>query len=142
MYIVEYSMDIKKIIAIALVVVLTLIIVIVIKSKSTDSTASSISLPDTPVSTQMEPTPINTSTPAYTFFQGLDSSGGDLSFSNTPNDISALQTTCNSTPGCVGFNTNGYLKGQLKSKAEWVQWTTDAAKGMYVLDSELPNIAA
>ena len=44
---------------------------------------------------------------------------------------SLLQNRCDYTPGCVGINSNGWMKRVVLPQAQWVRWTNDASKGFY-----------
>lgn len=75
--------------------------------------------------------------PGYSFCQGMDSNGGDIgSQGSLANNVSGLVSYCNSMPNCVGFNTNSYIKGSLAPQSQWVKWTTDPTKGLYVKGQE------
>jgi hypothetical protein len=71
----------------------------------------------------------------YTFYPYLDSDQGDVKIvTNLANNIEALKAECDKTPGCIAFNTNGVLKKSVKPQAQWVKWTNDPKKGIYVLN--------
>lgn len=71
--------------------------------------------------------------PKYTFYAGKDSDGGDIVYKGElANNVAGLQAACNATPGCVGFNTNGFLKKSISPQPNWVSWTSDPTKGLYV----------
>jgi hypothetical protein len=81
--------------------------------------------------------PVAPAARTYTFFQGIDSNGGDIEQDGADaNNVSALQAKCNSysNPPCLGFNTNGWMKKVLLPQAQWsnYRWTTDPSKGFYL----------
>lgn len=71
-----------------------------------------------------------------TFYPGKDSGGRDIE-RRTNLDDAELYSACIETPGCVGFNTNGYLKNYIVEPAAFSTWTTDPTKGLVVFDKEL-----
>lgn len=74
----------------------------------------------------------------WTFFQGLDSHGGDLRQSSCSGaDLPALALQADSTAGCVAFNTNGWLKGFLRGISDWCRWSLHPRQGLYVRDDAL-----
>lgn len=72
-----------------------------------------------PVQTQVQP--------RYIELVGQDHVGSDILFrGDLADNIPALETLCNETPGCVGFNNGGFLKSQ-------AQPTTPSNYNFYVL---------
>ena len=70
----------------------------------------------------------------YLYHSGWDSYGNDITRVTTlQNNVPALKQRCDKTPKCVAFNTNGWLKHALLPENEWMNWTTDPKKGMYVV---------
>jgi hypothetical protein len=69
----------------------------------------------------------------YVFWAGYDSTSGDLMYKN-PSSNSQLDMIryCDSTPGCKGFNTNGYMKGNIKPLRSWYSFTSNSCEGMYI----------
>lgn len=77
---------------------------------------------------------IKPSTRPYNFYQGKDSTEGDISqVEDLKDNIDALKLLCDDTPNCIGFNTKAWLKHTIKPQEEWKVWTTDPKKGIYVL---------
>lgn len=71
--------------------------------------------------------------PTYMFHQGKDSPGNDIKrMASLANQIQDLQDTCDSLPGCKGFNTNAWMKKTIRPESQWRIWTSDPNKGMYV----------
>ena len=69
----------------------------------------------------------------YTFNQGVDSTGNDITQAKDyANKVSELKSKCDDTPKCVGFNTNGWLKHTINPPATWSKWTADPDKGLYI----------
>lgn len=74
----------------------------------------------------------------YQFFRQMDSPGGDLQFLPALNgNVEALKEACNKTPGCVGFNTAGFLKNSVdpnkfKEYSGYPDWA-----GLYVKRNEI-----
>lgn len=70
----------------------------------------------------------------YEFHQGVDSGGNDISqVADFANNVNSLKTKCNTTPKCVAFNTNGWLKHTVNPPETWSKWSSDPDKGLYVL---------
>jgi hypothetical protein len=84
----------------------------------------------------------NTTPPTYrdyTFYQGDDSSGNDIEQDSADaGNSDALKGHCDNLTGCVGFNTNGFMKNKIYDAAYRAKWTTDPDKGLYVLKSYSP----
>lgn len=72
----------------------------------------------------------------YTFFQGIDYGGNDIRKSNNENNFKELSKECDEAEGCVGFNTNGYLKRIAKPGTQ-TKWTDDSSKGFYLKGTNL-----
>ncbi len=70
----------------------------------------------------------------YYFSQGKDSNLGDLGNAKLDNDVPGLKAACDQTPGCVGFNTNSWLKGSILPQDQWNTWTADPTKGLYTIN--------
>jgi hypothetical protein len=75
--------------------------------------------------------------PNFVFHPKMDSYGGDLkpdvtSYKNQPAEI---YRACVERPGCIGFNTNGYLKQKIEPQL--YQWTEDPTVGLVTFDPEL-----
>lgn len=78
----------------------------------------------------------------WTFFQGLDSAGQDLrAIPHLADDPTALVNVASTTPDCIAFNTNGFLKHTLAPLRSWIRWTADLCRGMYVRDGVLVGLA-
>ncbi len=73
------------------------------------------------------------SAPTYRFVQGMDSGGNDIMLATgLANNVEGLKQKCNETPGCIAFNTNGWIKKVVNPESTWSRWTTDPTKGMYI----------
>lgn len=124
------------------VVVLILIVGLVVVAMSgssapAPSTMPSGSMQPAPASGGAAPAPVSVPTSAgrqYIYFQGKDSPLNDITQrADLADNVSGLKAACDSTPGCVGFNTNGWIKNKIIPQAQWVSWTTDPNKGSYFL---------
>ncbi|KAG1667950.1 hypothetical protein FOA52_008322 [Chlamydomonas sp. UWO 241] len=77
----------------------------------------------------------------WTFFQGLDSLGGDVHWSwGSANDPHAIADEACAIDGVIAFNTNGYIKTALRPRSQWLKvdvWTDKPSSGMYVHNSVL-----
>ena len=64
---------------------------------------------------------IQASDPSYTFLPGVAGPGGYDVLDNRQdaNNIDNLKATCNIDPSCQGFNTNGWMKGNLPNRDSW-----------------------
>ena len=75
----------------------------------------------------------------YTFFQGLDSSGNDLS--NQGRDIVLLAISCSENENAEGFNTDGFIKHLIAPRHQWRNETSyQINEGLYVKNSVLQNL--
>jgi hypothetical protein len=75
---------------------------------------------------------------SYTFHQGMDSGGYDMSHQGgLANNIPGLKAWCTEREACKGFNTNGWMKNTIRPQSQWYQWekTGDPNKGMFVKNS-------
>jgi hypothetical protein len=71
----------------------------------------------------------------YGFYQGFESRDGDIELApEAERTVAKLGARCSAKPGCVGFNTLGFLKGAISSPAEWAFWSQTAGKGLYKRD--------
>lgn len=76
----------------------------------------------------------------YQFFRQTDSPGGDLQFLQAlAGNVDGLKEACNKTPGCIGFNTAGYLKNSIdpnkfKEYSGYPDWA-----GLYVKRKEIKS---
>ncbi len=70
--------------------------------------------------------------------QGLDSTGGDYLVveGSAAGGVKRLEEVCRETYHCLAFNTNGLLKHSVRQPQQWVRWTADADKGLYVLGQQ------
>jgi len=70
----------------------------------------------------------------YVFHPFKDSPGYGWCPSNCANwrDIPAITNDCDADSGCIGFNSNGWLKWHLKPESDWDTWTDDPCLGFYV----------
>jgi hypothetical protein len=75
--------------------------------------------------------------PNFVFHPKMDSYGGDLKpdVTNYKNQPAEIYRACVERPGCVGFNTNGYLKEKIEPQL--YQWTEDPTVGLVTFDPEL-----
>jgi len=67
----------------------------------------------------------------FDFVPFMDSSGNDIENSNRESVLNYAEE-CHADPECKGFNSNGWLKYEIKPFDEWSRWTEDASKGFYV----------
>merc|ERR1719359_2019984 len=58
---------------------------------------------------------------SYKKTAGKDSGGGNLERIEGAS-IADLETACSAKPECVGFNSAGWLKSEIKDSAEWYDW--------------------
>jgi outer membrane murein-binding lipoprotein Lpp len=73
----------------------------------------------------------------YKFYQGMDSPGNDIKQDVTNiNNAQALKEYCDKLDGCVGFNTNGWLKSKIYDSSKFYRFApeTEKSMGLYVLD--------
>jgi len=118
-------------------------------SPSTSPSKAPSSLPTkSPVVTTLNPTQTPTPPPSshptnscpypvpdgYDFFPNQDSRGFDWGPFNWRN-IPAIADDCNGDAGCVAFNSNGWLKWEIRQQEEWEVWTSDPCLGIYVKQS-------
>jgi hypothetical protein len=75
--------------------------------------------------------------PGYEFEPNRDSDRGDMEGSPFDLDMESVAKKCSAQPTCKAFNTGGYLKDELKPKAEWKvgQQSDDPCTGLYVRQS-------
>ena len=57
--------------------------------------------------------------------------GNDIKNAGTT-DPKQLVELCAQDSKCLGFNTNGWMKKELKPRDKWDKWTSDKKKGFYV----------
>lgn len=72
----------------------------------------------------------------FDFIPFMDSGGNDIENSNR-GSVSYFAEECHANPECKGFNSNGWLKYEIKPFDEWSRWTTDASKGFYVKKAKI-----
>ncbi|GAX82716.1 hypothetical protein CEUSTIGMA_g10142.t1 [Chlamydomonas eustigma] len=77
----------------------------------------------------------------WTFFQGLDSLGGDVhwSWQHANNPAKLAEEACG-IHGVIAFNTNGYIKTALRPRSTWTKvelWADKPSSGIYVHNSVL-----
>jgi FkbM family methyltransferase len=70
----------------------------------------------------------------WTFYEGLDSSGGDISRCNK-RDIVSLKAAAESDPSCVAFNTLGFLKSSVRFPLQKTPYLYCGPDGLYVKKS-------
>lgn len=69
----------------------------------------------------------------YTFHPHMDSEGSNITHKQMlANKHVALGKACDALPGCKGFNTEGWLKKNIKPMEEWSNWSADSNKGLYI----------
>jgi hypothetical protein len=72
----------------------------------------------------------------YKFVAGKDSPGNNiLQAEILAYDIPKLKVKCDTTPSCVGFNTDGWLKNKIIPELLWTD--TDPTKGIYYTGSPI-----
>jgi hypothetical protein len=73
--------------------------------------------------------------PGYKFYSQMDSRGGDIHYvgNKTPDQMKQI---AESTPECIGFNTLGWLKKEIKDEKEFIHLylSTEINQGLYVMD--------
>jgi hypothetical protein len=70
----------------------------------------------------------------WLFIPHLDSGGNDIGSLGQGKSIEEMKVLASTTPDCVGFNSNGWFKRELKPFEQWSRWTEDPSKGFYVRD--------
>ncbi|NBP65533.1 MAG: hypothetical protein EBU66_12845, partial [Bacteroidetes bacterium] len=74
----------------------------------------------------------------WSYYSGLDSGGNDIK-SVGPLPIDQLIKIAEETPGCMAFNTLGYLKSSFNLKLVSTQWIpTVSQHGIYILNTYTP----
>ena len=61
-----------------------------------------------------------------------DSRGGDLFEERIIGTIHFIAEVCRKNTNCVGFNSNGWMKKEVKDEQLWDTWTNDAKLGFYI----------
>lgn len=75
--------------------------------------------------------------PRYKFFPKKDSAGSDIrQMPGLKGDVDALRRACDQTEGCVAFNTEGYLKSDVRPRSEWDEYP-EKTGGLYVKKDKL-----
>lgn len=74
----------------------------------------------------------------WSYYSGLDSGGNDItSVGSLP--IDKLIKAAQETPGCIAFNTLGYLKSSFNLKLASTQWIPAVSEhGIYILNTYTP----
>jgi hypothetical protein len=73
---------------------------------------------------------------SYTFYQGYNSDYNIKQDTTLIGNLPGLKKECDSTSGCVGFNTNAWFKKQIPTKSKWEnKWPTNPDMGMYVVSN-------
>lgn len=71
--------------------------------------------------------------PGYKFYSQMDSRGGDIMYvgNKTPTELKAI---AEANPGCIGFNTLGWLKKEIHDEKEFIHLylSTKIEHGLYV----------
>ena len=69
----------------------------------------------------------------YIFYKGMDSEGNNIiKRGGLAGNIPRLKAACNTTPGCKGFNTQGWLKNNVELYERWSNLMPGSNKGFYV----------
>ena len=67
----------------------------------------------------------------YHFYPYFDSLHGDIE-RITSGGLDEIATACRKNSECLGFNSDGYLKKELRDISDWYFWKNDETKGLYV----------
>ena len=77
------------------------------------------------------------------FAGGLPSMLSSTSLTSKTNGVNTVTGTHEELDNCnfyrLGFNSNGWMKKDIKDKNQWVQWTDNELKGLYIKKSCLDN---
>lgn len=88
-----------------------------------------------PQSAVLEPAVAPRALDRYTFIQGADINGADITRRpELENNPAALAVECERTPNCVSFNHQGYLKNVMRDPAKlnrYPDWASNPAAGLY-----------
>lgn len=68
-----------------------------------------------------------TDVPGYSFQRGKVSAGQNIGTQRTGMSAKQLGALCGTTPGCVGFSSDGWLKSRVRPAAEWVPTLSQGA---------------
>ena len=68
---------------------------------------------------------------SFTFHPKRDSRGGDIG-ERIIGPLYFIAAVCRKNSECLGFNSNGWLKKNIRDQAEWDNWTQDESKGFFV----------
>ncbi|MDB4769494.1 hypothetical protein OAG24_00875 [bacterium] len=75
----------------------------------------------------------------YVFFKGLDSHGDDIKYTQNNRSFEELVKEAESTPGCVAFNSLGYLKQAVKDPSQFIN-LSNPESGLYVNIKRVSNL--
>ena len=75
----------------------------------------------------------------WIFYPMVDSSGGDYvkpdtdrPYQHQNKNLDMLKKYAEANPDIIAFNSNGWMKTQLRPESEWRKWTTNPKLGLYV----------
>jgi hypothetical protein len=71
----------------------------------------------------------------FVFWPSYDSPSYDIGRYKT--DLATLIESCTNDSNCKGLNTNGWLKNYIQPFRNWVKWTSEECKGLYI---KIPTI--
>lgn len=74
----------------------------------------------------------------YEYYPMLDSYGADITqLPSLVGDVEGLKLACDEFPHCRGFTTGGQMKYDINPANEWVVYSDDPKKGLYVVKGAL-----
>jgi len=76
--------------------------------------------------------PVGVNQGEWTFFAGWDSPFFDVAQKDNTSSLVELKKECLALGG-VAFNTNGWIKSEVSPQIEWVFWSLEEQKGIFVL---------
>ena len=138
---------------ISVLIVVIILIIYFVRKKSADVPTTKPpgdippSAPKTPADVPSAPkTPADApSAREYQYFPGFSSNGNDIAraidmsvASTDTKEIDALKERCDSTQGCIAFNTDGWLKKGITARDQWTA-LVGANRGMYIAASHVPS---
>lgn len=113
--------------------VIAVVVIIVIIAFAMSSSSS----PEPVIEPEVQPIyieePAAAPPPEYSFHPYMDSAGNDIrQIRDLVNKVDELKAECDALADCVGFNTNAWLKRSIRPESQWVRWTGDPSKGLYI----------
>lgn len=121
-------MNNKALLIIGIISVLIVVIILIIYFVKKKSVSTTTTKPPGDVPPARE----------YQFFPGFSSNGNDIArvidmavASTDTKEINALKKRCDSTQGCIAFNTDGWLKKGIIARDQWTA-LVGANRGMYI----------